>query len=212
MGTASSSSPHGAWTGLDQLASLLSSAEVEGASLTFAVATHDGERTVARRALAPSDTVKAWVRGLLAEHGGTPGLHRCRLRRWAPGGRPQGGCVLRPVDAGEGPVVKEAPAQHPGPTDDEARRLRAEVVRLREQVAALSGELAAQRARAAEVPRLEHRVAALKAERRALREAVEEHEVRARRSKRRIAELEAENQELNQGVAWINETLGELGL
>lgn len=212
MGTASSTSPHGAWSGLDQCASLLTSAEAEGATLTFAVATRDGERTVSRRPLAPLDTVDAWVRGLLAEHGGTPGLHRCRLRRWAPGGRPQGGCVLRPVEVGEVSVLTESPASGAGPTDDERHRLRAEVERLRVQVATLSRELAAQHTSAAEIPRLERQVAALKSERRSLRAAVGEHEVQARRSARRIADLEAENQELTQGVVWINETLGELGL
>lgn len=188
---------------------------LDRAGAVATVSTRDGgERTVARRDLAPVDSVSAWVSNLLAEHGHTAGLIRCRLRRWAKDGQPAGGLVLRPQASGAGGVgaAQTAAMERVPEPIGEFRLLWNERDALRARVAALSGEVVGLREAPSRVEALKRRVASLKAERRALRDEVARHESRARQSARRIAELEAENQTLAQGVVWINETLGGLGL
>lgn len=219
MSTPSPAPQHLAWSGLDRFDDLLGGTIAEGDYLTFAVATTGaGERTVAQRELAPTSTVAPWVVDLLDEHGAKPDLDRCRLRRWARGGRPTGGVVLRPM-AGAAAATgttralapgREAPVASPSP--DRLHRVTREHAAFRARVRSLTDEVARLERKLATAEGLRRRVDELEAERRELRRELAERDAVETRAARLIEHLRAQNQELGQGVVRLNEMLGELGL
>lgn len=172
-----------------------------GGYLTFAVATRSGgEKTVDRREQGSEDEVSAWVSGLLAEHGETPGLDRCRVRRWAKGGRPVGGIVLRPAAEPATPVKSIAPQPADTPERDEADRLARRLARAQRDREDLAAEVRRLRVRVAaakdehtRLRRLEAEVATLRADRDVLRAEVARRDVLEERAARMITDLRRQN-------------------
>ena len=219
MSTPSPAPQHLAWSGLDRIDNLLGGSVSEGDYLTFAVATNGaGERTVARRELAPISTVARWVADLLDGHGAPPDLDRCRLRRWARGGRPTGGVVLRPAAGAAATTGTTRPqalgpvAPMVSPTPVRLCRLTEERAALRARVRSLSDQVSLLERKLATAAGLHRRVDELEAESRELRRELAERDAVETRAARLIEHLRTENQELGQGVVRLNEMLGELGL